>query len=131
MIRVATASFKRDEGRGLGAIGAGFDAGNLRKRDLSRAQKHFDQMVRRIGMGQMDEAYEQVFRAERFIKRTFPYSMDFGLLWRFSIIAPKSMRLNKPDKGVQSYCNYLFLMSNLSRSPIPISQKVEELFVSG
>ena len=32
-----------------------FDAGNLRKRDLSRAKKHLDQMFRRMAQGDFEE----------------------------------------------------------------------------
>jgi hypothetical protein len=57
-----------------------FDAGNLRKRDLSRAKKHLDQMFRRMAQGDLQEASEQIFRARRFIMKTFPFSMDTELL---------------------------------------------------
>ena len=105
-----------------------FDAGQLRKRDRSRAQKHFDEMFRRMAKGEFDEAYEQVFRAQRFARRSFPYSMDFKL---FAEILYYRSRVDEGkgemEAAKDSYCTYLYLMSNLSRSSVSVGQKLPDL----
>ena len=105
-----------------------FDAGNLRKRDLARAKKHLDQMFRRIEKKDIQEAAEQLFRARRFIMKTFPFSMDSELfseiLYYQTVVNEK---LGNSKKARRDYCTYLYAMSNLSRSATSIGQKVQEL----
>lgn len=105
-----------------------FDAGNLRKRDLSRAKKHLDQMFRRIEKKDLQEASEQLFRARRFIMKTFPFSMDSELfaeiLYYQTVVDEK---LGNSKKARADYCTYLYAMSNLSRSATSIGQRVQEL----
>lgn len=105
-----------------------FDAGNLRKRDSGRAKSHLNQTFRRLNKGDFQEAAEQLFRAKRFIFKTFPFSMDQALfaeiLYYQSIVNEK---LGKAKLAKEDYCTYLYAMSNLSRSSVPLDQKVQNL----
>ena len=105
-----------------------FDAGQLRKRDVSRAQQHFTQMCRLVATNDFEEAEGQVYRAERFISKAFPYSMNYRLM--SEILYYRSVidgGLKRSKKAKESYCNYLYLRSNLSRSPVSIGQKLSNL----
>lgn len=129
LVKLGSATFSGDNGsRVWRELELRFDAGNLRKRDLSRAKKHLDQMFRRMAHGDFEEASEQIFRARRFIQRTFPFSMDTELfseiLYYQTVVNEK---LGKTKQSREDYCTYLYMMSNLSRSTASIGQKVQQL----
>jgi hypothetical protein len=129
LVKLGNATFSgANGGRTWRELELRFDAGNLRKRDLSRAKKHLDQMFRRMDQGDFEEASEQIFRSRRFIQRTFPFSMDADLfseiLYYQTLVNEK---LGKIKQAREDYCTYLYMMSNLSRSTASIGQKVQQL----
>ena len=129
LTKLGQAAFSGDSGgKAWRELELRFDAGNLRKRDLARAKKHLDQMFRRIEKNDIQEASEQLFRARRFIMKTFPFSMDSELfseiLYYETVVDEK---LGNSKKARADYCTYLYAMSNLSRSATSIGQKIQEL----
>lgn len=99
-----------------------YDVGYLSTSNLEKSKMHFNEAQRALEKNDLQEASEQIFRAERFYNKGVPYVRDEALLQTIFFYKFLLKKASKDKESTDLYCTYISLARNLSGSVGPIEQ---------
>ncbi len=100
-----------------------YDVGYLSTSNLEKSKMHFNEAQRALEKNDLQEASEQLFRAERFYNKGVPYVRDEALLQTIFYYQYLLKKASKKEKdALDLYCTYISLSRNLTGSVGPIEQ---------